>query len=258
MVLPKRGKTRGSVGSRFTRIRGKAKGKKPPLPLQVRTKPSVRHPAGLPRCQYWDLRGAPGEKPSFFQCSRAARVPTRPCPQHGAGSRKRIRDGIRQDPLTANIQTGQYAKPETLPALFGSKPELRSRYERHIDGADLFDLRPQLATAKTLLEHYLETASMDETMGPKGTDPPILRAVNAARTVVKLAGDMVAIEQGMGPITHADLERLKHVFAECLNRFVRPELRDEAIAFCRDEIRLSRFRNESDLACQSEKPAAAG
>lgn len=41
--------------------------RQPPQPLEPRCRPSVRHPEGKPRCQYWRLRDG-----TFHQCEHAA------------------------------------------------------------------------------------------------------------------------------------------------------------------------------------------
>jgi hypothetical protein len=129
----------------------KPDGAQPSQPLTAVTQPSRRAPHGRTRCQYWDPRGN-----GFWQCPKAARPGFRVCGVHGAGYAKREREGRRKNPALAPTVTGRKVSTETRRVLLEKHPEFRALYDAHLNSDHLFDLRPQLALTKALVEHYIE------------------------------------------------------------------------------------------------------
>lgn len=200
------------------------------IELEATLPPSRRHPEGAARCQAVTRRdGQPR------QCRRKARDGFRVCSHHGAGSRKRELEGVKQNPALAPLTTGERATPSTLQQLWRGRPELKALYEKHIDSDDLLDMRPVLAQAKALAEwlmSQLDPAVPDSENG----SPLAIRAIQALSHVMRAARDMLDIEQRLGPVTHAELRKVTHGVAATIEEFVPPERRDEAFAFLRQKI----------------------
>lgn len=213
------------------RLRGRAKGRLQ-RPLEARTPASRRHPEGLPRCAYWDIRDG-----AQWQCPRPARTGCRTCGVHGGGYEKREREGRAVNPKAAPIVTGEHATVDAKAAFLARYPELAALYEHHVSDPHLLDLRPQIAWAKTLAEHYMRAADLGRTRGPAGGGlPEVLHAIDALRQVGRLARDFTAVEKARGPIFHDDLQRLCHTFGVTLARYVPANRIAEAKEFLRAEL----------------------
>ncbi len=137
-----------NAGSRKRSGRGRRRSRRrPPQTLVQRLSPSVRHPEGLPRCQFWRLREG-----AFHQCQHAARTGFRTCGHHGAGFAARERAGRAKNPAAVRILNGRYAKLETLMRVAKYEPRVLSLYvtravsaERHggaIECTAVRQLRP--------------------------------------------------------------------------------------------------------------------
>lgn len=109
--------------------------------------------------------------------------------------------------------TGTKASAATRQVLLEAHPELRALYDGHLRSDQPFDLRPQLALTKALVEHYINNEGTKTWGGPKGGEPPILRAVAALETCARVAQRIVEIEDKVGPVTRAELEALINAFA---------------------------------------------
>jgi hypothetical protein len=91
------------------------------MALQPLTRPSIRHPDGLPRCQR--LRRMSNGR--LVQCKRVAvyQLGSRVCGVHGATWLVRVQRGERQNPVTARLVHGSRSKDSTLNMAF-SDPDL--------------------------------------------------------------------------------------------------------------------------------------
>jgi hypothetical protein len=218
----------------------------PPQPLAVVTQQSRRAPHGRPRCQYWGPRGD-----KFWQCQRPARQGFRVCGVHGAGYAKREREGLRTNPALAPVVTGTKASAATQQVLLEGQPNLRALYDAHLHSDHLLDLRPQLALSKALVEHYIEQEGTVTSIGPRGSDPAILRAVAALETCARVAQRIVELENKMGPVTRAELDAVINAFARTLARFVPDDRLGEAAVFMRSELGVVGLEEEDSEARRS-------
>jgi len=184
----------------------------PPRPLAPRLPPSERHRDGLPRCQRWATRDG-----AFWQCGRAAREGFPTCGHHGAGFPAREKSGIRQNPATAGLKTGLYAKKETVAAFLETQPSLRRRFETYLNSEQLFDFRPTLALAKAILDDLVDKGGFDS-----------LRVIEGAHTVARIGERLAAIEQRLGPVTNADVQHFLNAIATTMALFVPRERVGEA------------------------------
>ncbi|MGH7855837.1 MAG: hypothetical protein ACREQY_00790, partial [Candidatus Binatia bacterium] len=80
------------------------------------------------------------------RCRMPARRGFDVCRMHGAGTEKRVREGIRKDVRTAPITTGAQAKPETLALYSEMHPDHAARVNEYLrDKEKLRDLDRLLA-----------------------------------------------------------------------------------------------------------------
>lgn len=121
--------------------------------LEARLPPSVRHPEGLPRCQFWRRREDPPQ-----QCKRAARAGFRTCGFHGAGFEARERRGERKNPARVRIVNGNRAKLRTLDAIGLLFPELEVFYGLALVRDRLNEMKKRLRKDRGRPTQYLSTA----------------------------------------------------------------------------------------------------
>jgi hypothetical protein len=120
--------------------------------------------------------------------------------------------------------------------LLEDHPELGPLYRKHLADPYPLDLRPELAAAKALLEHYLRRANLDERVGPNGTEAATLRALTGLERVGRIASALVKIESEFGVITHADMGRAMSAVALTFGRYVPRERVDEAREFLQEQL----------------------
>lgn len=86
------------------------------MTLQPLTRPSIRHPDGLPRCQ----RVRRTDDGRLAQCRRVAvwQLGSRVCGMHGATWLIRVQRGERKNPITARLVHGRRSKDSTLGVAF--------------------------------------------------------------------------------------------------------------------------------------------
>ena len=132
-------------------------------------------------------------------------------------------DARRKNPAIAPTVAGTKASTETRRVLLEKHPEFRALYDAHLNSDHLFDLRPQLALTKALVEHYVEQGGTKTVGAGRRADPPILRAVAALETCARVAQRIVEIEGKLGPVTRAELDAVINAFARTLARFVPDE-----------------------------------
>lgn len=225
------------TSTRHPRRRGRAEDKPahPPQPLSALTR------AGKTRCQYWDMRRQDPEELesplTYFQCGQPARAGLEVCAYHGAGSAKREKLGIRQNPATAALRSGLSARPEVLEHFLDGNPDVKDRYRRYLDAPDLLDLKPLVAWCRAMTEHFIKQADLDATEMPNGSEPPILRALSATQRTVDVVERLARIERTLGPITHAEFERSIRAVGVVIAEFVAPERVDAAYTRLRDLLR---------------------
>lgn len=199
---------------------------------ELRTKPSIRHPEGLPRCKRQDIRDG-----KWWQCPRAARDGFEVCGKHGAGHPSRERAGIRKNPKTAAVVHGQSAKPGTVQSLVSQNPEFEALFRKHLTSPALLDFRPQIAIGKALVDHFLAIAELSDTNNSGGRVPPALAVVDRLEKVVATGERCLKIEASLGAITHDDLRYYFACVAETIARFVPAKRQDDATAFLTVRLR---------------------
>ena len=126
--------------------------------------------------------------------------------------------GVRQNPATAGLKTGRYAKKETVAAFLETQPSLRRRFEAYLSSEQLFDFRPTLALAKAILDDLVEKGDFDS-----------LRVIEGAHTVARIGERLAGIEQRLGPVTNADVQHFLDAVATTMALFVPHERVGEAI-----------------------------
>jgi uncharacterized protein with PIN domain len=126
------------------------------------------------------------------------------------------------------VTTARHPKPDVLRILLAEHPTLARLYEHHLAADDLLDFRPELAAARALADHYLQTANLKQ-------GAVVMRAMAALESVVRVAERVLSLEQKRGPVTRAEFEAFRHAFTRTLIQFVPAEQRAAAEAFCRSE-----------------------
>ncbi len=209
----------------------KKRDRKPPKPLAPKTA------SGAERCQNWRIRD--GE---MRQCGNSARKGFRVCWKHGAGSAKREREGLAQNPRTASVTHGQNAKPETREELArNSDPAFRALFHRHLNGPDLLDFRDQIAMGKALLEFFVANAKLSDTDNAAGKVPPALAAIDRLEKVLAVGERALKIEAQLGAITHEELRYYFDVVAETFDLFVPRAKHADARAYLTRRLRERDF-----------------
>jgi hypothetical protein len=225
----------------------------PPQPLEARLSASVRHPEGLPRCQRWKIRDG-----GFWQCSKAARHGMPVCGVHGGGYPRREKLGVRENPATVSLRTGERAKPETVEAFFQGDTTIARRFREYLDGPNLMDLRPVVATARAIYDEYVERIAVRG-----GEDAQsALAAIQGADAIARLVQCLIDIDQRLGPITHSELERVKDAVVLRISKYVDPDRGEEAIMFIYETLRERRgqptpwARSNRDASSLPKPPSA--
>lgn len=116
---------------------------------------------GLDVCTLHNPNRERGERCTALLKDRSSRCQNPPvagsnvCRMHGAGTHKRVREGTRKDPNTANLKHGLRAKK-----LRGKIAERAKAYEER-DAAELFNLKKQAASLHAALELADENGDLD-------------------------------------------------------------------------------------------------
>lgn len=141
---------------------------------------TIRTPMGnVPRCQAQSRAGV--------QCRRPARKGYTVCSTHGAGTRRREREGTRKNPRTASVTNGLHAQPDTLAELQQLDPDYKALLEYYRGQKpealrNLDELLASLWAMRDVLARKLPAATETEF----GESPPaLLSLLNALASALE-------------------------------------------------------------------------
>ena len=191
------------------RLRDRAKQYKVKLVKMV----SAPHGAKALRCHFVISNNAKAKESGPYQCPKPARKPTAVCASHGAGTRKLVEEGKRQDPVTSGIITGEYvtkpmSKQEIDAAIFKNGGDLfRNLYDQACQAEDLLNFREELVMARAIARWYMTQHDLKDRVTKMGVDSPADRAIGMLAKVVKIGEGLIDAEKKRGPISHTELSR---------------------------------------------------
>lgn len=104
--------------------------------------------------------------------------------------------------------------------LLAADERIKAIFEEEKAG-DLYDLTRPLAMARALVRFYIECADLTATLGPAGSDPPILRALSALETVARLVERRVKVDgKRRAPVSRDELDQVKGAMVTVFREFV--------------------------------------